>query len=217
MPASLQSRVVPPDGPRDVGPRRPGGDDERGRIIGATYECLLDPHEGPVPVAAILARAGVSSRAFYRHFGSKDDLFLAMLQNLTATLAEWLDEIARRPGTPAEQVRAWIEQMFALASEPLLSSYLSVMESEEMRAARGYPRARELARADRERSLAEILRRGVEDGSFPLAEPDSDAVAISALVSRELTGPAIADPIAIEVAKRRVVSFSMRALGAGKF
>lgn len=217
MPASLQFRLVPPDDPRDVGPCRPGGDDERARIIGATYECLLEPHEGPVPVAAILARAGVSSRAFYRHFGSKDDLFLAMLQNLTATLAEWLDEIARGPGTPVEQVRAWIEQMFALASEPLVSSYLSVMESDEMRAARGYPRARELARAHRERSLAAILRRGVEDGSFPLAEPDSDAVAISALVSRELTGPAIADPDATEVAKRRVVGFSMRALGAGKF
>lgn len=205
---SLESGVVPRDRP-DV--------DERGRIIDATYHCLLEPHEGPVPVAAILARAGVSSRAFYRHFESKDDLFLAMLQNLTATLSGWLDEIARGPGAPAEQVRAWIEQMFALATEPLVSSYLAVMESDEMRAAKGYPHARELARANRERSLVDILRRGVEDGSFPLAEPESDAVAISALVSRELSVPSIIDPVLIEVAKQRVVSFAMRALGAGKY
>lgn len=208
MRPSLESRVVPRD--------RPDAD-ERGRIIDATYVCLLEPHEGPVPVAAILARAAVSSRAFYRHFESKDDLFLAMLQNLTATLSGWLDEIAGGPGTPAEQVRRWIEQMFALATEPLVSSYLAVMESDEMRAARGYPHARELARANRERSLIEILRRGVEDGSFPLADPESDAVAISALVSRELSVPSIADPVLTDVAKRRVVSFSMRALGAGKY
>jgi hypothetical protein len=107
--------------------------------------------------------------------------------------------------------------MFALATEPLVSSYLAVMESDEMRAARGYPHARELARANRERSLVDILRRGVEDGSFPLAEPESDAVAISALVSRELSVPSLIDPVLIEVAKHRVVSFAMRALGAGKY
>ncbi|CDO06773.1 TetR/AcrR family transcriptional regulator [Mycolicibacterium cosmeticum] len=191
-------------------------DEERGRIIDATYECLLEPHEGPVPVAAILARAGVSSRAFYRHFESKDELFLAMLQNLTAALSGWLDDIARGPGTPAEQLRAWIGQMFALATEPLVSSYLAVMESDEMRSAKGYPYVRELARTDRERSLAEILRRGVQDGSFPLAEPEVDAVAINALVSRQLTVPVPVDPASVDVAERRVLGFAMRALGAGK-
>lgn len=191
-------------------------DEERGRIIDATYECLLEPHEGPVPVAAILARAGVSSRAFYRHFESKDELFLAMLQNLTAALSGWLDDIARGPGTPAEQLRAWIGQMFALATEPLVSSYLAVMESDEMRSAKGYPYVRELARTDRERSLAEILRRGVQDGSFPLAEPEVDAVAINALVSRQLTVPVPVDPASVDIAERRVLGFAMRALGAGK-
>lgn len=207
--ASLESRVVPPD--------RPGDDDERGRIIEASYACLLEPHEGPVPVAAILARAGVSSRAFYRHFESKDDLFLAMLSRLNATLTAWLDEIAEGPGTPVEQVHAWIEKMFALASEPMLGSYLAVMGCEEMQAAKGYALARAAARAERERSLADILRRGVQDGSFPLADPDIDAAAISGLVSRELVSPLVADPEQTGQALRRIMSFSMRALGAGKF
>jgi hypothetical protein len=143
-------------------------------------------------------------------------LFLAMLQNLTAALSGWLDDIARGPGTPAEQLRAWIGQMFALATEPLVSSYLAVMESDEMRSAKGYPYVRELARTDRERSLAEILRRGVQDGSFPLAEPEVDAVAINALVSRQLTVPVPVDPASVDIAERRVLGFAMRALGAGK-
>lgn len=192
-------------------------DEERGCIIGATYDCLVEPHEGPVPVSAILARAGVSSRAFYRHFESKDELFLAMLQDLAATLSGWLDEIARGPGTPVEQLRAWIGQMFALATEPLVSSYLAVMESDEMRSARGYPHVREQARTDRERILAEILRRGVVDGSFPLAEPEFDALAINALVSRQLSVPVPADPALVDIAERQVLGFALRALGAGKY
>ena len=51
-----------------------------GDIIDAAYSCLSSPHEGPVSVAAILAGAGLSTRAFYRHFTSKDELFLAMLK-----------------------------------------------------------------------------------------------------------------------------------------
>ena len=41
--------------------------------------------------------------------------------------------------------------------------------------------AREQAHADRERSLVEILRRGRDDGSFPLADPESDAIAFATL------------------------------------
>ncbi len=55
-------------------------DDDRGCIVDAAYGCLSEPHSGPIPVAAILQRAGVSTRAFYRHFESKDELFLAMLR-----------------------------------------------------------------------------------------------------------------------------------------
>ncbi len=73
-----------------------------------------------------------------------------------------------------------------------------------------------LERVERERSLAQILRRGVEDGSFPLAEPEVDAVAINALVSRQLTVPVPVDPASVDVAERRVLGFAMRALGAGK-
>ena len=68
--ASLQSAIVQPDSPTV---------DDRQGIIDAAYGCLSEPHSGPISVAAILERAGLSTRAFYRHFASKDELFLAML------------------------------------------------------------------------------------------------------------------------------------------
>src|SRR6202011_339336 len=78
-----------------VPPRTRADADERADIIEAAYACLSAPHEAPVSVAAILDGAGLSTRAFYRHFASKDELFLAMLKRDS-------DAVARRLQRPAE-------------------------------------------------------------------------------------------------------------------
>ena len=54
--------------------------DERMRIIDAAYRCLLARDGATVSVTAILAEAGLSTRAFYRHFESKDSLLLALFR-----------------------------------------------------------------------------------------------------------------------------------------
>ncbi|SDE48116.1 TetR/AcrR family transcriptional regulator [Mycolicibacterium neoaurum] len=188
--------------------------DERGSIVEATFACLAEPHDGPISVAAILSRAGVSSRAFYRHYQSKDELFLAMLDDVTRRLAVRLDEIAAGvDAAPLDRLRAWLDQMFTLAVDTDLHRYLAVLDCDEMRSAKGYREARELSRSRRESSLVEILAAGRADGSFPLAEPDSDAIAIAALVSRELTSTRIFDADQVPVARARVEGFALRALG----
>jgi AcrR family transcriptional regulator len=205
---SLQSANVQPDSPNL---------DDRQGIIDAAYGCLFEPHSGPIPVAAILERAGLSTRAFYRHFASKDELFLAMLQQEADALADRLDRIAGElPGDPVKQLTAWVEMMFVLASDPELRMHLTVIDSDEVRAAKGYRDMRERLHANRERSLERVLERGRDDGSFPLAQPQTDAVAISAIVSRELTisGPG-SDEDLIR-ARARVLDFALRALGANR-
>jgi AcrR family transcriptional regulator len=190
-------------------------DDDRGCIIDAAYSCLSQPHSGPIPVAAILQRAGVSTRAFYRHFGSKDELFLALLRQESDALAERLDRIVDEvPGTPVDQLKAWIRQMFGWMHDEELRMHLAVIDSDEVRAAKGYRETRERAHADRERSLVEILRRGRNDGSFPLADPEHDAVAISAVISREMVNQSPGDDDRLQRSIDWVLKFSLRALGA---
>lgn len=190
-------------------------DDDRGCIIDAAYVCLSEPHSGPIPVAAILQRAGVSTRAFYRHFESKDELFLAMLRQESDALADRLDQIAEEaPGSPVEQLKEWIGRMFGWAYDAQLRMHLTVIDSDEVRAAKGYRETRERAHADRERSLVDIMRRGRDDGSFPLADPERDAIAISAVVSREMTGVSPDDERQVERSLARVLHFALRALGA---
>ena len=194
---------MPPDTPSD---------DERESIIEAAYSCLSEPHRGAVPVAAILARAQVSTRAFYRHFESKDELFLALLRQECEAMADRLDRIADEElGRPIDQLEAWIRQMFGLANDPRLRMHMRVIDSDEVRAARGYRETRERAHTDRERSLVEILKRGRKDGSFPLAEPESDAIAISAVVSRALTLTEVDKPDQPDQSVAWVLDFALRA------
>jgi AcrR family transcriptional regulator len=191
--------------------------DDRGCIIDAAYSCLSEPHSGAIPVAAILQRAGVSTRAFYRHFESKDELFLAMLRAESDAVAGRLDRItAETNGSPADQLKAWIDEMFGMVHDAQVRMHLTVIDSDEVRAAKGYRQTREQAHTDRERSLVEILRRGLDDGSFPLAFPEHDAVAISAIVSREMADLKAVDDEVLRQAQDRVMSFALRALGGSR-
>jgi AcrR family transcriptional regulator len=190
-------------------------DDDRGCIIDAAYSCLSEPHSGPIPVAAILQRAGVSTRAFYRHFESKDQLFLAMLREESDALADRLDRILdEQPGSPGEQLKAWISQMFGWMHDAEMRMHLTVIDSDEVRAAKGYRETRERLHADRERSLVEILRRGRDDGSFPLADPEHDAIAISAVISREMVNQRPGDEARLRQSLNWVLEFALRVLGA---
>jgi len=191
-----------------------GNDDDRGCIIDAAYSCLSEPHTGPIPVAAILQRAGVSTRAFYRHFQSKDELFLALLRQESDTLADRLDRIVDETGDPVGQLKAWINGMFGWMHDEEMRMHLMVIDSDEVRAAKGYRETRERAHADRERSLVEILRRGRADGSFPQADPEHDAVAISAVISREMANQSPGDEARLQRSLDWVLEFALRALGA---
>jgi AcrR family transcriptional regulator len=190
-------------------------DRDRRSIIDAAYRCLSEPHTGPIPMSVILSNAGVSSRAFYRHFGSKDDLFLALLRQECDEMASRVDRITdQAAGTPTDQLAAWIGEMFELIVEPRRRMQLTVIDCDEVRAATGYREIREQSHADRERSLIEILRRGRHDGSFPLTDPDGDAVAISAIVSRVMSSQIPDDPEALKQAQAKVLDFALRAVGA---
>lgn len=166
-------------------------------------------------MSAILDRSGLSSRAFYRHFSSKDDLFLALLQQECDALTARLNRIVEDcVGTPADQLAAWIATMFDTMVDPQRLMHFAVADSDEVRAAKGYRDARERWHDDRERSLTEILSRGRQDGSLPLADPEIDALAISALVGRVITGQKVEDVQAYAHARARVTDFALRAVGA---
>ena len=204
---ALESALVPP--------RARVAADERADIIDAAYACLYGPHAGPVSVAAILDAAGLSTRAFYRHFDSKDELFLAMLRRDSEAVARRLRRAAKETaGGPPAQLAAWVDCLLGVAYHPRRRKHLVVLDSDEVRMAKGYREAAAELRADRECILRDVLRRGHADGSFPLADPDRDAAAIHAVVDRAFAAPLSGLKPARAQLVGYVVDFAMRAVGA---
>jgi AcrR family transcriptional regulator len=97
--------------PVSVSPRRRLPAAERGALIEAAAARLFaERGYGATTVADIAAEAGVSKPMLYRHFESKKQLQLALLERRRDELAAApLDEFLRHAGAPDEQLPAMIE------------------------------------------------------------------------------------------------------------
>jgi AcrR family transcriptional regulator len=83
--------------------------DEVRRLIEAGYAVMrragtLDPR-----VNDIVREAGLSNQAFYRHFRSKDELLVAILDDGRRQLVTYLEHRMASASTAEGRVRAWIE------------------------------------------------------------------------------------------------------------
>jgi len=73
--------------------------------------------EAPPRVADIVAEAGLSNQAFYRHFASRDDLLAAVAEAGALRLVSYLEHQMAKETEAAAKVRRWIEGVLAQASK----------------------------------------------------------------------------------------------------
>ena len=147
---------------------------ERRAIIRAAYR-LIGRETGFVSVQDILEEAGLSTRAFYRHFASKDELILFMYSsdNERVAAAQWA--ATEETEDPWEALRAWVDVSLSVAYDQAPGQHSRVLSSGEARSAQGWfgeylkGIARSLA------SLEALLSRGVNEGSFHSEKPGADA------------------------------------------
>ncbi len=68
-------------------------------------------------VADIVAAAGLSNDAFYRHFSSKDRLVAAILEDGTERLRSYLAHQMAKAETPEDAVRRWVHGVLGQATD----------------------------------------------------------------------------------------------------
>lgn len=78
-------------------------------------------------VADIVAAAGLSNDAFYRHFASKDALVAALLEDGAERLVSYLAHQMSKETTPAGKVRRWVEGVFSQADEEIAATTLAIL------------------------------------------------------------------------------------------
>jgi AcrR family transcriptional regulator len=158
-------------------------------------------------VADVLAEAGLSTRAFYRHFVSKDELVLAIYEDEAERMHARLREQLARASSPRAALEMWVDETLALAFDAGRARRTTVLAREGARLQADFPTEFAGIVAGAVAPLAEVL------AAFPAANPERDAWSIHAvtwdLVQQKLHGR----PITRDEAKQHVLRFCLPALG----
>src|SRR5271166_2484888 len=81
----------------------------RREILAAASKTLREQGVRGVSIAAILERTGLGTRAFYRHFASKDDLVAAVFLEMARVEERRLRRRMASAATEIDAVAVWID------------------------------------------------------------------------------------------------------------
>jgi AcrR family transcriptional regulator len=168
--------VVPDLATRSLARRWETYVDEVRRLVDAGFEVLRRTGDIEPTVNDVVAEAGLSKQAFYRHFRSKDELLVAMLEEGLALLVEYLERLMAGARTPAGKVRRWVEGVMAQAADPEAAARTRPFVVNTARLADRFPA--EMARS--ERALAAPLLTAVR--GLPSPDPERDTAFVYRLV-----------------------------------
>jgi AcrR family transcriptional regulator len=168
----------------EVLPRRPYANvreelraSQRGRLLCAIADCVAENGYAATSVADVIARAGVSRKAFYEHFADKEACFLASYDHgaeaIFDAMVEAVDGISDWEETLDEVFSIWLE--FLEADLAFTRAYMV-----EFWAAGDGARERWKQRRDRTAGLLKALHERVREED-PGVVPVSDTV-IAAVV-----------------------------------
>jgi AcrR family transcriptional regulator len=198
-------------------PRRFEAEDELRLLLDAALVVMERNGYQEASVADILREADLSTRSFYRHFESKDQLLCALFRREADAAATRLNTRVGAAASPRAALQAWIDEVLSFDQHRVKAARISVLGSPGAMKAEGYAEEMFHASALFTAPLQALLRDGAADGSFPLADPAADAPLIQSVVWASAgLNPARDKALSQAEAARQVHSFCRRALGVDK-
>lgn len=106
------------------------------RLVAAAFAVMQAKGTASPTVADILAEAGLSTATFYRHFPTKDDLLVTLLERAHERTRAHLEALLAAEAHPADRVTAWVRGLFDLlgtdarvaANRPFLLAHPRLLE-----------------------------------------------------------------------------------------
>jgi AcrR family transcriptional regulator len=164
---------------RDKLPPDPG---IRRAIVTAASESVREQGVQGLSIAAVLDRAQLSTRAFYRHFESKDQLVTAVFLEMARLERRRLKRKMASAADPVDAVVAWIDGRLDLAFDENVKSDLRYLSSEAQSQIFASPALVQPAYAEMLKPLVDTLQRGLLDGLFHDIDPISAAESVQGVV-----------------------------------
>jgi AcrR family transcriptional regulator len=133
-------------------------------------------------IADVLERCQLGTRAFYRHFESKDQLVAAVFTETAVGETRRLRRKMRASATPIEAVAAWIDARLDVASDNHVGASLREVSLEAQTLMFTSPELVQAAFATILKPLVEQLERGLREGVFHDIDPVTDAEIVQGAV-----------------------------------
>jgi AcrR family transcriptional regulator len=162
------------------GPAPPPADAERGALLDAGLALLTEQGATSLTLAGIRERAAVGTRAFYRHFSSKDEFVLAVWLRETEEAVRRLRLQTDHAATGLDGVLAWIDDRIGAAFASPRSPTFEALWRYGFWLRSAYPTKFDAVASPQVMVLAEAIDRGLRDGTIANADPDLDASTIHA-------------------------------------
>ena len=183
------------------------------RIVGAASKSVREHGVRGLSVAAVLERARLSTRAFYRHFDSKDQLVAAVFLELTRAEVLRLRTKISEATNPVEAVAAWIDGRLDLAFDEDIKADLRQVSLEAQSKAFSSPDMVTPAYGAILEPLIEQLQRGLELGVFKDIVPATAAKSIHGVVWAGTQRQWAMNHWDRDEVRERAVRFCLRGLG----
>lgn len=145
--------------------------DEIARIVEAAYRVIERTGDVDPKMRDILSEAGLSTQAFYRHFPSKDDLLLVLLDDGRRRLADYLGHQMEKATTPTTRIQAWITGVLAQAVDPAAAARTRPFLSNLGRLAEQHPDEQQAS----VETVVELLTAAIDDAVAAGAAHSTDA------------------------------------------
>jgi AcrR family transcriptional regulator len=185
----------------------------RRAIVEAAAKSVREQGVRGLSVAAVLERAQLSTRAFYRHFDSKDQLVAAVFQEMTRSEVDRLRTKMADATNPIEAVAAWIDGRFDLAFDEDITAELRQMSLEAQSKAFPSPEMVTPAYGAILEPLIEQLQHGLELGVFKDIVPATAAKSIHGVVWAGTQRQWATNQWSRDEVRGRAVRFCLRGLG----
>jgi AcrR family transcriptional regulator len=213
MPQTLDEKSAP--AARAGRRRRFESADELRLLLDAALLVMERNGYADAAVDDILQEADLSTRSFYRHFESKDQLLCALCRREADGASARLTAKVGAASDPRAALDAWIDEILTFGHHRAKALRVSVLSSPAAMKAEGYAEETQHATRLLMAPLERLLAEGVADGSFPLADPGADAPLIQSVAwAAAGLSPTQERAVPRAEASRRVRSFCERALGA---
>jgi AcrR family transcriptional regulator len=147
------------------------------RFIQTATELLSETGRTDFTVQELVERSKTSLRSFYQHFGSKDELLLALFEEvIRATTADWRAEVQQQDDSVAG-LELLVLRLYAQSTDNTMGGMSRALTAYHLQLAESRPRDYARVLAPMQELIVELVESGVRAGRFRAdIEPETLAI-----------------------------------------